>query len=57
MAEYSRSNPSPRYRELIGMYRNMHEHGIPEQNLPALETFDGRVEPAHLLVAQILFTV
>jgi len=24
MAEYSRSNPSPRYLELVGYYRDMH---------------------------------
>ncbi len=32
MARYSRANPSPRYRELIGLYARMHVEG---------ETFSG----------------
>ena len=47
MAKYSRSNPSPRYRELLDMYRDMHEHGARNENIPADETFDGRSLSAH----------
>ena len=38
---YSRSNPSPRYRELLAMYRQMHESGEKNLGLPAEKTFDG----------------
>jgi hypothetical protein len=47
MTTYSRENPSPRYKELIGYYRDMHEHGALAQNIPAAETFDGRSLPKH----------
>ena len=57
MADYSRSNPSPRYRELIGMYRDMHEHGIPEQNLPASETFDGRSLKSHARIIKSIIDI
>jgi len=36
---YSRSNPSPRYQELVGYYRQMHEGGDAQR--AAEETFDG----------------
>jgi hypothetical protein len=39
---HSRANPSPRYRALLRLYRQMHEEGARHQNLPAEETFDGR---------------
>ena len=39
---YSRSNPSPRYQELIKLYREMHEQGDHRKNTPPEETFDGR---------------
>jgi hypothetical protein len=42
MGEYSRENPSPRYRELLEMYRDMHTHGAANENIPADQTFDGR---------------
>lgn len=41
MAAYSRENPSPRYTELLGYYREMHEKGAVDQNLPPEKTFDG----------------
>jgi len=37
---YSRQNPSPRYQQLVGMYRDMHLRG--ERGNPAAKTFDGR---------------
>jgi len=39
---YSRENPSPRYRQLLEMYREMHLQGERHLGIPAHETFDGR---------------
>jgi len=39
---YSRANPSPRYTELLGHYRDMHEHGERHLGLPAEQTFNGQ---------------
>lgn len=39
---FSRNDPSPRYRELLAMYREMHLKGERFLNVPAEETFDGR---------------
>ncbi len=38
---YSRANPSPRYLELQGLYRTMHEQGERFLNIPAEKTFPG----------------
>ena len=38
---YSRSNPSPRYANLVQMYRHMHEHGSGGHGLSGVETFAG----------------
>ncbi len=38
---YSRENPSPRYRELLDLYRQMHRHGIPEEGRAPENTFPG----------------
>ncbi|MBM3358610.1 MAG: class I SAM-dependent methyltransferase [Betaproteobacteria bacterium] len=38
---YSRANPSPRYRELQGLYRTMHEEGEKFLGIPPEETFPG----------------
>jgi hypothetical protein len=42
---YSRSNPSPRFRELLEQYRQMHRGGDPRHGRSAAETFDGRSLP------------
>jgi len=47
MPDYSRQNPSPRYVELLGYYRELHVGGYVEKNLPPEETFDGRSLPHH----------
>ncbi len=47
MTQFSRDNPSPRYTELLGYYREMHEKGAVEQNIPPEKTFDGRSLPKH----------
>src|SRR6185436_7103952 len=38
---YSRSNPSPRYRELTALYAQMHVGGLPNQNIKAKDLFAG----------------
>jgi hypothetical protein len=38
---YSRDNPSPRYRELMAMYRAMHIEGDVAHGIPAEKTFAG----------------
>ena len=38
---YSRANPSPRYRELQTMYRQLHEGGETKLGLPPEQTFNG----------------
>lgn len=43
---YCRANPSPRYTELLGFYRDMHESG--EGMHAAHETFDGRSLAPHI---------
>ncbi len=42
---YDRQNPSPRYRALLEMYREMHRNG--DQRRAATETFDGRSLAPH----------
>lgn len=39
---YTRANPSPRYRELQQMYRQMHEQGETFLGIPPDETFPGK---------------
>ncbi len=41
MTTYSRVNPSERYRELLDLYRQMHDHGEPARGQPAEHTFSG----------------
>jgi len=41
MPSYSRANPSPRYRELTGLYRRMHLEGDARLGLAAAKTFPG----------------
>lgn len=38
---YSRENPSPRYRELVGLYRRMHLEGDRTIGMPSERTFAG----------------
>lgn len=40
--EYSRNNPSPRYRELIAQYRTMHVEGECFLGIPPEQTFPGQ---------------
>jgi hypothetical protein len=38
---YSRSNPSPRYRELTALYAQAHAGGLPDQNIKPQDLFNG----------------
>jgi len=42
---YSRSHPSPRFRELLDQYRAMHRDGDVRRGMPAEKTFDGKSLP------------
>src|SRR5262245_32789677 len=42
---YSRSSPSPRFRELLEQYRAMHRDGDVRRGTPAEQTFDGKSLP------------
>ena len=44
---YSRRAPSPRYRELLTQYVQMHVHGEQFRNIPAEQTFAGHSMPRH----------
>ncbi len=46
---HSREHPSPRYRELVGMYREMHLRGASGAGLTAEQTFDGQSLLNHLM--------
>lgn len=41
MTQYTRQNPSPRYQELVALYRTMHIEGEQFLNVPPEETFPG----------------
>lgn len=47
---YSRANPSPRYHQLLGFYKQMHAEGIQEtgHSLPAAQTFSGMSLAPHI---------
>jgi hypothetical protein len=44
---YSRTTPSPRYRELLTQYVDMHVHGEQFRHIPAEQTFAGQSLPRH----------
>ena len=48
MSQYSRQNPSPRYRELVTLYQQVHREGIPEQNLAGEDVYVGKSLIGHL---------
>jgi hypothetical protein len=55
---FSRTQPSPRYRELIRLYQQMHEEGEKFLGIPAAETFPGHSLPpqAHRIARLIDLT-
>jgi hypothetical protein len=48
MASYRRSDPSPRYRELIALYARMHIEGETTLGIPAEKTFCGSSLGPHI---------
>ena len=54
MARYSRENPSPRYRELVTLYQQVHREGIPEQNIAGDDVYVGKSLIGHLPAIQAL---
>ena len=48
VSQYSRQNPSPRYRELVTLYQQVHREGIPEQNLAGEDVYVGKSLIVHL---------
>jgi len=48
MAEYTRDDPSPRFKEIVSLYKTLHKDGVEAQDIPAEETFDGRSLAPHL---------
>ncbi|MFP6733663.1 MAG: class I SAM-dependent methyltransferase [Rhodospirillales bacterium] len=54
MQQFNRFNPSPRYRELIGLYQTQHTDGDRLNGIPAEKTFDGQSLRGHVvMIAQI----
>jgi len=53
---YSRANPSPRYLELLQVYKDMHEHGDKLNDAPSKKTFDGRslLPHVHLIRSAVM---
>jgi len=54
MKVFSRDNPSPRYIELLAMYREVHEIGIVAQEIPAEQTFAGQSLGPHIGIIRSL---
>jgi hypothetical protein len=55
MQQFNRFNPSPRYRELIGLYRSLHSGGDKLSGVPPEETFDGQSLSGHVvMIARIV---
>ena len=48
MAEFSRANPSPRYRELLALYGRMHLEGETRLGIAPEKTFPGQSLFAHI---------
>jgi hypothetical protein len=46
--EYTRENPSPRFRTLEGIYRQVHGSGLPAEDIAAEDLFAGRSLQDHL---------
>jgi FkbM family methyltransferase len=49
MRPYSRSNPSPRYRELVALYARMHAEGETRLGIPPEKTFPGKSLERHIV--------
>jgi len=51
---YSRATPSPRYRELLAQYMQMHVRGEQFQHIPPEQTFAGQSLPRHAQSIKLL---
>lgn len=45
--EFTRENPSPRYKELLAMYQQMHREGDASRGIAAADMFPGQSLPPH----------
>lgn len=54
--EFSRSNPSPRYRELVALYQRMHLEGYAPQGIKPANLFSGASIIPHLPMIKTLVT-
>jgi len=52
--DYTRANPSPRYRQLMVQYSDMHDRGDQLNNIPAERTFEGVSLIEHVLRVKAL---
>jgi hypothetical protein len=52
---YSRANPSPRYRQLMEFYTQLHDGGDPEHDIPAEQMFSGHSLLPHVNFLKKLF--
>lgn len=46
--EFTRQSPSPRYVEMLDLYKRMHRHGDTRNNVPPEKTFDGHSLGPHV---------
>ena len=46
---YSRQSPSPRFQELLALYKRMHTEGDTVNDVPAERTFTGKSLPPHAI--------
>jgi hypothetical protein len=51
---FSRSNPSARYTELVGLYSKMHIEGEAQRNRPPEKVYPGESLPVHALPIKVL---
>ena len=55
MTRYTRTDPSPRFREMEKMYREMHAEGDVHNNIPAERTFHGiSLQPHIPLIGRLI---
>ena len=53
--QYCRSAPSPRYVELLDLYRNMHDDGQDAEGIPADQMFAGQsLAPLVQVIKQVV---
>ena len=55
--QFTRANPSPRYRELLALYARMHVEGETRLGIPPAQTFPGKSLPPHIVPIKRLIEV